>query len=122
MAYASLTDLQNGWRELDDVELEQCAHMLESASTWLDAQTGYRFAGKRLDSRESTLLSDITCNIVRRAKKENNPVSTEFEWAQVTNPYEQVSTAANTIGDYYLTKWEMNALGIRGWIAAAGMC
>lgn len=122
MSYATVNQLEAGWRILDDAEKPRAEVLLRMASTWLDAQTGMRFAGRELTEHEELLLQDIACNVVRRAIGEASPVNTEVEWAQVTTPYDQTFTPAKTLGDFYLTKWEKKALGVSGYVYASAMC
>lgn len=117
MSYATVEQLEAGWRILDDAEKPRAEVLLRMASTWLDAQTGYK-----TDKLDAELVSDITCNLVRRAIGEASPVNTEVEWAQVTTPYDQTFTPAKTLGDFYLTKWEKKALQLSGFVYASAMC
>lgn len=119
MAYATLEKLQKGWRALGTYEVDRAEEMLERASTWLDAQTHCKYRDVELSEFQKNLLSDITCSLVVRAWEENDPVTSEPEWAMSTNPYEQRFTPANRIGDFYLTRWEKKALGANGGIAFA---
>lgn len=111
MAYATVEDLEASWRDLADWERTRMERTIEDACTWLDAQIDK--AGHAPADYAESLLRLITCNLVRRAVGELDPTGSDAQWQTYTDQVEQASTAAVVRGDFYLTQWERNALGVR---------
>ena len=103
MAYATVNDLQAGWRTLTADEQTRATTLLDRASTMLDALCDT--SGKTAD-----VLKMVTCNMTQRVMvAESAGVSSESMGA---GGYQQSWTYANPSGDMYLTKYEKKLLGI----------
>ena len=109
MAYATVTDLEERWRELTAQEQELAATLLDDASAMIDALV-------TVDAEsQAAILKVVTCDMVKRAMVAASAQTFGVEQMQATmGPFAQNVHFANPSGDLYLTKMEKRMLGISG--------
>lgn len=111
MAYATVDDLQAGWRTLTADEQTRATTLIGRASTMLEALCD-------TTSKSADILEIVVCSMVQRVMvAESAGVSAESMGA---GGYSQSWTYSNPSGDMYLTKNEKKMLGIgASWAAGA---
>ena len=107
MAYATVEDLQAGFRDLNEDERLAAAALLEEAAVIIDA-----YARPSTDFRQKLVVS---CHMVRRAIGDNSGQSLPMGATQGTisaGGYSQSWTLSNGgTGELYLTKLDKKLLG-----------
>lgn len=115
MAYATVQDLQAGFRELSESEQQTAAALLEEAAVIIDA-----YARPSTDFRQKLVVS---CHMVRRAIGDNSGQSLPIGATQGTisaGGYSQSWTlASGGTGELYLTKLDKRLLGASNSIGAS---
>ena len=106
MMYATVQDVESGFRTLSDDEKSRCAALLEEASAIIDA-----YASNSVDERESL----VSCRMIRRVLGySNNPMYTmgASQGSASALGYSQSWTlTGGTSGELYLSKLEKKLLG-----------
>lgn len=120
MAYATIEELEERWRDLSESEKKRAAALLEDAALILDAEL--ERCGLKSEGRTDKLRY-VSCEMVRRTMQsgEYGAVSSVSRTAGSFN--EQISPY-NPSGDMYLTSNERRLLGVqlkRGRIAQLGL-
>lgn len=101
--YATIDQLESGWRELSEAERKTAETLLARASRMISATCPH--AG----GADPGLLSDIACAVVKRAMAAGGENITNR--SMTGGPYSEQWTYANPQGDLYLTKAEKKMLG-----------
>lgn len=119
--YATISDLESGWRVLEAHERGRADVLLLRASVYLDSVTRGRFRDAASEY-ETEVAKTITCNVVRRCLGGKDPVTATPEWSVDTFPTEQVYSSTTTVGEMWLSKsdWDM-IHSLRGYIASVPM-
>lgn len=119
MAYATVDELAERWRDLSESERHKAAVLLEDAAAILDAEMErcHIPAEGRSDK-----LRYVSCQMVRRAMA----VGVEGDYTSISRTagsFTEQFSPANPSGDMYLTSNERRLLGVqlrRGRIAQVG--
>ena len=109
MAFATVYDVEQRWRVLDEAEKWRCEALIGDASAMLKRLVDVREG----DADQAALLLATCCNMVIRAMSASQ--SDGFGLSQQTmtaGPYSQSFSYSNPSGDLYLTRMEKRALGI----------
>lgn len=109
MAYATVSDLEAGWRELTEQEQSVAGVLLERAAVILDSFVTV----DATDCHQMDVLNMVSCSMVQRAMIASD--SGAFGVSQQTisaDIYSQTQSFANPTGDLYLTGAEKKMLGI----------
>lgn len=114
MAYATVADLQAGWRTLTAPEQSRATTLLDRAASILDAQVTV----VTTDTAQAALLCTVSCSMVQRAMTSTDLFGVSQQ-SETAGSYSQSMTFANPSGDLYLTKQERKLLGI-GAVYATG--
>lgn len=112
--FATIHDVEAGWRVLTDAESERASVLLERASARIIK--AFRDAGAEYDlgdEVQATLLCDVCCNMVRRVVASNNDYGYSSV-SQTAGSYSEQFTYANPSGDMELTEREKSLLGLKG--------
>lgn len=114
MAYATVQDLQAGFRELSESEQQTAAALLEEAAVIIDA-----YASPSVELQRKLVVS---CHMVRRAIGDSSGQSLPMGATQGTisaGGYSQSWTLSNGgTGELYLTKLDKKLLGVSDNIGA----
>lgn len=106
--YATVENLQAGWRELSSEEVTTATELLARASRKCRAEV------PSLDARitnaliDADLVGDIVCDMVKRAMSSVDAGLTQV--SETAGPFTQSRTFSNPSGDLYLTKAEKRQL------------
>ena len=106
MAYATVSDVEARWRDLDQNEEARAAVLLDDAAAMLDRLVAVDDA----DEGQAALLKMVSCDMVIRAMGANQAGLSQS--SMTAGPYTQSWTYSNPSGDMYLTKKEKKLLGI----------
>lgn len=107
-AFASVDDLEAGWRVLTDEESVRASVLLDRASRmvrrrWSDIDD--RISSGRLEPED---VGDIICAMVKSAMLGPEiPIESE---SSTTGPFQVNRKFANPTGDLYFAKWMVDAL------------
>lgn len=119
MAYATVEDIEERWRELSDEEKDRAKVLLDDAAVILDAE----LAARGLSSKGRTdKLRYVSYQMVRRAMGS----AMDGDYASISRTagsFTEQVTPSNPSGDMYLTKNERRLLGVTlkaGLIAQVG--
>lgn len=107
MAFATIEDLQAGWRTLTSTEQLRATTLLGRASDMLSAMVDVTNG----DQSQAALLKGVCCSMVQRAMTSTNLFGVS-QTAQTAGPYSESMTFANPSGDMYLTSTEKRLLGV----------
>lgn len=106
MRYATIDDVQNGFRTLDADEQDKCAYLLEEAAVIIDAYSVNASVEKK---------NIVSCRIVRRAIGSGDQYDVPMGATQGSMSalgYSQSWTMNNgSVGELYLSKLEKTLLG-----------
>lgn len=111
--FATVEDLEAGWRELTDEERAMAPTLLERASAQLAWRLSkYGVTIDPTDEVQATNLVTVTCNMVRRAM----PSSYEgfSTLAQSVGSTNVSLTIRDNDGSFFITRDEKDMLGISG--------
>lgn len=109
MAYATVEDVEKGFRELDETEQTKCEALLEEADILIDAVAS---------SAEDTAKKVAECRMVRRALGDGSPSASAFPMGSTQGSmsalgYSQSWTLTNgSAGELYIGKTERQILGL----------
>lgn len=105
--FASVDDLQDGWRQLDDVEQRRAAKLIEYASDLIRTYPGWR-------SASATTLERICCSVVRRAMEAdmNGTPAGANSMTETAGPFSNTFGFANPSGDLRL--WPSEEAQLKG--------
>lgn len=109
MAYATVEDLEAGWRPLTESEQDVATTLLDRAAVYIDSFVTVDFS----DEHQAAVLKAVSCSMVQRAM-----IATESGAFGVTQQtisadiYSQTQSFSNPTGDLYFTKDEKRMLGI----------
>lgn len=122
-AYATVADLEAGWRTLTAAETARAAELLDRATGFVAAKLRSRGAdADTSDELQALNLRTVCCNVVRRAMSSGGDGVASMTQA-VGSTSASVSWS-NPDGAFYLTKSEREMLGISGgragWAALGG--
>lgn len=115
VAFATIDDLQDRWRQLTEDEQARASVLLLDASVKITLFCEH--SGVLIDTEndlQAEALKAINCEMVKRAMMspiDMPPVST---FAQTAGSYSESQTYVNPTGDLYLTLSEKKLLGIGG--------
>lgn len=108
MAYATIEELEERWRDLSESERKRAAVLLEDAAAILDAELERR----HLPSEGRTdKLRYVSCQMVRRAMA----ATAEGDYTSISRTagsFTEQFNPANPSGDMYLTSNERRLLGV----------
>ena len=105
--FATVDDLQDGWRQLDDAEQRRASKLIEYASDLIRTYPGWRSA--------STLtLERICCSVVRRAMEAdmNGTPAGANSMTETAGPFSNTFGFANPSGDLRL--WPSEEAQLKG--------
>lgn len=121
MAYATVDDLTERWRELSESEKKKAAVLLDDAAAFLDAELARR--GLTTEGLQRA-LKVVSCNMVKRAMA----VPYEGDYTSISRTvgsFTEQYSPRNPYGDMYLSAADKRLLGIdagRGRIAQVFPC
>lgn len=118
MAYATVSELEERWRDLSESEKRRAAALLDDAAALLDSEL------ERCHQDPSTKtdkLRYISCQMVRRAMA-GGEAGDLTSLSRTAGSFSEQFSFANPSGDLYLTANERRFLGVmaRGRIAQVG--
>lgn len=111
MAFATVEDLEDRWRELDSDEEAKATTLLDDASVMLSALVEV----DQNDASQAALLKIVSCSMVMRSMMASE--SDAYGVSQLDygmGPFSQAAHFSNPNGDMYLTAQEKRLLGITG--------
>lgn len=111
MAFATVEDLEDRWRELDSDEEAKATTLLDDASVMLSALVEV----DQGDASQAALLKIVSCSMVMRSMMASE--SDAYGVSQLDygmGPFSQAAHFSNPNGDMYLTAQEKRLLGITG--------
>ena len=109
MAYATVDDVEKGFRDLRTDELEKCEALLEEADVLIDAVAS---------SASASAKKVVECRMVRRALGDGQDASSAFPMGSTQGSvsalgYSQSWTLSNgSSGELYIGKTERQILGL----------
>lgn len=106
--YATVEDLQSGWRDLSPEEITTATELLARASRKCRAEVPSLDARITNTKVEAELVGDIVCDMVKRALSSVDAGLTQV--SETAGPFTQSRTFSNPSGDLYLTKAEKRQL------------
>lgn len=111
MAYATVTDIEDRWRELTEDESAKAQVLLEDATVEINSEVDVC----HLPPERAPLLRIVCCNMVIRSMVASASSAFGIESLQATmGPFGQTAHFTNPNGDLFLTKREKKLLGISG--------
>lgn len=110
MAYATVSDLEARWRALNEDEQARAEVLLEDAATYLDALVSI----DPDDEEQQKVLSRVSCSMVQRVMSSDTDTYGLASTSMSAGVYSQSMTFANPSGDFYLTGFEKQLLGVTG--------
>lgn len=114
MSYATVDELQERWRPLDDAERSRAETLLEDAALVIDVECPTVVvridAGDDLAMRAATRVS---CEMVKRAMMASVNAAPMDQFQQTGGPFSTSGTFVNPTGDVYLSKGDRRLLGCR---------
>lgn len=108
-SYATVADYEARYGEVDDTE--RVSTLLSDATAFVDAQAGFRFDPS--DRVQQANLVRVVCAVVYRSMSAGDLAGVS-SYSQGAVGYTASVSVYNPSGDFYLTKAEKQALGIRG--------
>lgn len=124
MSYASVQDVENGFRALNSDESSRCIALLEEAAVIIDAHS---------PNAEATQKKVVSCRMVRRVLGDGSmgsnpmyPMGASQGSASALGYSQSWTLTGGTTGELYLSKLEKKLLGCGNVIGARspleGMC
>lgn len=110
MAYATLDDLTQGWRDLTPSEQERATTLLDRASTILDTLVTV----DPDDEQQAKNLTFVVCEMVKRAMAVGADAYGVTQVSHMAGAFQESMSFQNPNGDMYLTEFEYKLLGISG--------
>lgn len=108
MAYATVKELEERWRDLSETEKGKAAVLLEDAAAILDSELGR--CGLEPEGLSGELRY-VSCQMVRRAMA--SPIEGDVtNLSRTAGSFSESLTLANPSGDMYLTSNERRLLGV----------
>jgi hypothetical protein len=112
MAYATTTDVQNGFRELSDTEIETAGYLLDEAAVIIDA-----YNADAADDAKRV----VSCRMVRRVLGDGTDLSAfpigATQGSISALGYSQ-SWTTSAAGEMYLSKLDKKLLGVSNQIGS----
>lgn len=110
--FATVADLEEIWRTLDDTDKTKAARLLAAASRKIRLQCP---SWAQAEEAEPGICKDICCNMAKRAMvaEETNPEGLS-QGSQTTGPFADSWSYSNPNGDLYLTSSELADLSAAG--------
>lgn len=108
--YATVTQLENGWRVLSTAETAVASELLARASRKCRADIPSLDARIDAEQVEAGLVADVVCDMVRRAMAVAPDMTGVSQVSETQGPFSQSVTFQNPGGDLYLTKAERRLL------------
>lgn len=106
MMYATVQDVESGFRTLSDDEKSRCAALLEEASAIIDA-----YASNSVDEQKKI----VSCRMIRRVLGDSNnpmyPMGASQGSASALGYSQSWTLTGGTSGELYLSKLEKKLLG-----------
>lgn len=113
-AYATVEDLEAGWKTLGEAEQDVAETLLLRASAQLAALLASKGVGIDPDDEVQALnLKTVTCNMVRRSMGSGGADGMQ-SMSQTIGSTQASVQWANPDGAFYLSKTDKEALGISG--------
>lgn len=110
MAYATVEELEERWRDLPETEKGKAAVLLEDAAAILDAEL--ERCGLKPEGRTDKLRY-VSCQMVRRAMASGADAGDYASLSRTAGSFNEQVTFANPSGDMYLTSNERRLLGVQ---------
>ena len=117
--FASVTDLESGWRTLSTAEKTRATTLLARASRKIRAQKPSIDALIAAETIDADLVGDVCCAMVKRVMQGPADLDGVSQHQQTTGPFQQGVTFVNPSGDMFLTKAERRDLRITAQRAAS---
>lgn len=114
VAFASVSDLEAGWRTLTPAEATHADAQLDKASRMIRALAKGIDARIAADLIDPDLVADIVCTMVKREMTAPSDLENVSATNQQAGPFGQTLSFANPSGGLYLSKAEKKLLGIGG--------
>lgn len=111
-SFATVSDLEARWRDLDDSERDRAEVLLGDASAFISTQllrAGIPIEG---DEIQAANLKTVCCAMVRRIMGVDEEFYGVTQFSKTAGSFTASGTAANPNGDMYLTGSEKTLLGI----------
>lgn len=109
MAYATVEELEERWRDLNEDEKKRAAVLLEDAALILDAEL--ERCHLKAEGRTEK-LRHVSCEMVRR-KMSGGQYGDVASYSRTAGSFNEQISPANPSGDMYLTANERRLLGIQ---------
>ena len=122
MAYATVEELEERWRDLSETEKGKAAVLLGDAAAILDAEMGR--CGIEAEGRTEKLRY-VSCQMVRRAMASGADGGDYTSVSRTAGSFTEQYSLANPSGDMYLTANERRLLGVqlrRGRAGSVDLC
>lgn len=113
-AFATTTDLQDGWKTLSEAEQGIASTLLLRASAYLISKLTAR--GIEIDAEnelQALNLKTVTCNLVRRSMQSGGAEGIASAQQTIGSTSAQL-TWSNPDGAFYLSKLDKEILGLAG--------
>ena len=110
MAFATVQDLIDRWRELTEDEEAKASVLLDDAAVYLSALVTV----DPENEQQASALKIVSCNIVRRMMNVTDDMYGVSEATMTADIYSQRYSFSNPSGNMYITKAEKRLLGIGG--------
>jgi len=115
VAYATVEDVINGFRDMTESEKSKCAYLLDEAGAIIKAYC------KNTDAIDGDVLKLVSCRMVRRVLGDGEDTSSfpvgATQGSMSALGYSQSFTISNgSVGELYLSKIEKKMLGIGDYI------
>lgn len=111
MAYATIGELESRWRPLSEDEAARASVLLDDAAVYLSALMGNRNGD---GCCRSEALGIVSCSMVQRVMSADTDVFGVSQTSMTAGPYSQSFSFSNPSGDFYLTGFEKQLLGLGG--------
>lgn len=109
MAYATVEELEQRWRDLSEDEKNRAASLLEDAALILDAEL--ERCNLKAEGR-SDKLRYVSCEMVRR-KMASGAYGDVSSYSRTAGSFNEQISPYNPSGDMYLTSNERRLLGVQ---------
>lgn len=115
VAYATVEDVINGFRDMTESDKSKCAYLLDEAGAIIKAYC------KNTDAIDGDVLKLVSCRMVRRVLGDGEDTSSfpvgATQGSMSALGYSQSFTISNgSVGELYLSKFEKKMLGIGDYI------
>ena len=110
--FATVTDLESGWRTLSEAEQTRAETLLARASRQIRARRRGIDDLIASGSIDADLVGDVVCAMVKRAMQGPLDLDGVGQQSEQAGPFGKSYTFTNPSGDLYLTKQERLDLGI----------